>query len=155
LLKELGKIDKPVLLKRGFMATTDEFIFAAEYIYIGGNSQIILCERGIRTFETQTRNTLDISSVPIIKMETQLPIIVDLSHSLGRKDILKPIARAALAAGADGLMFESHYNPAIALSDSAQQLDLKETEELIAYLAQFADFQKNTSEPSTSSASGL
>jgi len=134
LLKDVGKINKPVMIKRGLMATIDELLFAAEYIYIGGNHQIILCERGIRTFETQTRNTLDISSVPILKKETSLPVFVDISHSLGRKDIIKPIAHAALVAGADGLMFESHYNPAIALSDSAQQLDLKETEELINYL---------------------
>lgn len=134
LLKDLGKINKPVMIKRGFMATIDELLCAAEYVYIGGNHQIILCERGIRTFETQTRNTLDISCIPILKRETSLPIIVDISHSLGRKDIIKPIAHAALVAGADGLMFESHYNPPIALSDSAQQLDLKETEELIAYL---------------------
>lgn len=134
LLKELGKINKPVMIKRGFMATIDEFILAAEYIHIGGNDQIILCERGIRTFETQTRNTLDLSSVPILKKETILPVIVDISHSLGRKDIIKPIARAALSAGADGLMFESHYNPLVALSDSAQQLDPEETEEIISYL---------------------
>ena len=116
------------------MATIDEFIFAAEYIFMGGNEQVILCERGIRTFETQTRNTLDISCIPILKKETPLPVIVDISHSLGRKDIIKPIARAALAAGADGLMFESHYNPSIALSDSEQQLNLEETQELIWYL---------------------
>lgn len=134
LLKELGKINKPVMIKRGFMATIDEFILAAEYIHIGGNDQIILCERGIRTFETQTRNTLDLSSVPILKKETILPVIVDISHSLGRKDIIKPIARAALSAGADGLMFESHYNPLVALSDSEQQLDPEETEEIISYL---------------------
>ena len=134
LLKQLGKINKPVMIKRGFMATIDEFILAAEYVYIGGNDQIILCERGIRTFETQTRNTLDLSSVPILKKETIFPVIVDISHSLGRKDIIKPIARAALSVGADGLMFESHYNPLVALSDSAQQLDLGETEEIITYL---------------------
>ena len=134
LLKNLGQIRKPILLKRGFMATIDEFIFAAEYIFMGGNEQVILCERGIRTFETQTRNTLDISCIPILKKETPLPVIVDISHSLGRKDIIKPIARAALAAGADGLMFESHYNPSIALSDSEQQLNLEETQELIWYL---------------------
>ncbi|MDY7031723.1 MAG: bifunctional 3-deoxy-7-phosphoheptulonate synthase/chorismate mutase [Thermodesulfobacteriota bacterium] len=134
LLKALGKIRKPILLKRGLMATIDEFILAAEYIYLGGNEQVILCERGIRTFETQTRNTLDISCIPILKKETPLPIIVDISHSIGRKDIIKPIARAALAAGADGLMFESHYNPTIALSDSEQQLDLEETQQLIGYL---------------------
>lgn len=140
ILRELGKINKPIMIKRGFMATIDEFILAAEYVYIGGNHQIILCERGIRTFETQTRNTLDISSVPILKKETPLPVIVDISHSLGRKDIIKPIARAALAAGADGLMFESHYNPSVALSDSAQQLDLEEAEELIGYLNKFFEF---------------
>ena len=140
LLKELGKINKPTMIKRGLMATIDELILAAEYVYIGGNHQIILCERGIRTFETQTRNTLDISSIPILKKETPLPIIVDISHSLGRKDIIKPIAHAALAAGADGLMFESHYNPAIALSDSEQQLDLEEAEKLINYLKKFYNF---------------
>lgn len=134
LLKELGKVRKPILLKRGFMATIDEFILAAEYIYLGGNTEIILCERGIRTFETQTRNTLDISCVPILKKETTLPVIVDVSHSLGRKDIIKPIARAALAAGADGLMFETHCDPASALSDADQQLDLEETRDLIEYL---------------------
>lgn len=142
LLKELGKINKPVMLKRGFMATMDEFILAAEYIYLGGNNQVFLCERGIRTFETQTRNTLDISSVPILKKETTLPVIVDVSHSLGRKDIIKPIAHAALAAGANGLMFESHYNPLVALSDSEQQLDLEETEELVEYLQRFFEFSK-------------
>lgn len=137
LLKELGKSNKPVMIKRGFMATIDEFIQAAEYVYIGGNHQIILCERGIRTFETQTRNTLDISSIPILKKETPLPVIVDISHALGRKDIIKPIARASLSAGADGIMFESHYNPTVALSDSEQQLDLEEAEELIGYLKDY------------------
>lgn len=137
LLKELGKVDKPVMIKRGFMATIDEFILAAEYIYLGGNHQIILCERGIRTYETQTRNTLDLSAIPILKMETLLPVIVDISHSLGRKDIAVPMARAALAAGADGLMFESHCDPKAALSDSEQQLDLKETKALIDSLGEF------------------
>lgn len=136
LLKELGKVRKPILLKRGFMATIDEFILAAEYIYLGGNTRIMLCERGIRTFETQTRNTLDISAVPILKKETTLPVIVDVSHSLGRKDIVKPIALAALAAGADGLMFETHCDPASALSDAEQQLDPEETRDLIDYLNQ-------------------
>ncbi len=140
LLKELGKIEKPVMIKRGLMATIDEFILAAEYVYIGGNREIILCERGIRTYETQTRNTLDISSIPILNKETCLPVIVDVSHSLGRKDIIAPIGRAALSAGADGLMFESHYDPIIALSDSEQQLDLKETKELIGYLKGFFEF---------------
>ena len=140
LLKEIGKSRKPVLLKRGFMATIEEFILAAEYIYNGGNEQIILCERGIRTFETQTRNTLDISAIPILKMETSLPVIVDISHSLGRKDIVLPIARASLAAGADGLVFESHFNPPTAWSDAQQQLDMKESQELIRYLEQYFKF---------------
>lgn len=140
LLKEIGKSRKPVLLKRGFMATIEEFILAAEYIYNGGNEQIILCERGIRTFETQTRNTLDISAVPILKMETSLPVIVDISHSLGRKDIVLPIAHASLAAGADGLIFESHFNPQAAWSDAQQQLDMKESEELIGFLEKYYKF---------------
>lgn len=139
LLKELGMIDKPVLLKRGMMATMEEFILAAEYIYVRGNHQIILCERGIRTFETWTRNTLDISSVPILKQETFLPVIVDISHSLGRKDVIKPIAHAALAAGADGLMFECHYNPLVALSDAQQQLNLEEAADLVGYLKRFVE----------------
>jgi 3-deoxy-7-phosphoheptulonate synthase/chorismate mutase len=140
LLKEVGRANKPVFLKRGFMATIDEFILAAEYVYIGGNHNIILCERGIRTFETQTRNTLDISSIPILKKETFLPVVVDISHALGRKDIIKPVAHAALSAGADGLMFEAHYNPNIALSDSEQQLDLNEAKGLVAYLKNFFKF---------------
>lgn len=143
LLKELGRIRKPVMLKRGFMASIDEFILAAEYVYIGGNTQVILCERGIRTFETQTRNTLDISSIPILKKETLLPVVVDISHSLGRKDIVKPIAHAALSAGADGLMFESHNNPPIALSDAEQQLNLEETRDLIGYLKEHFDLFEN------------
>jgi len=134
LLKRAGASGKPILLKRGMSATIKEFIFAAEYIALQGNKKIILCERGIRTFENKTRNTLDISSIPIIKKETQLPIIVDISHSLGRKDIIQPIAKAALAVGADGLMVEVHPKPELALSDSRQQLDPKEFEELLDVL---------------------
>lgn len=125
LLKELGKIDRPVMLKRGFMSTMEEFLYSAEYILSRGNSNVILCERGIRTFERWTRNTLDISAVPIIKNEAHLPIIVDISHALGRTDVSVPIAKAALAAGADGIMVETHYNPAVALSDGDQQLSLE------------------------------
>lgn len=126
LLKEIGASGRPVLLKRGLSATINEFILAAEYIGSRGNRQIILCERGIRTYETKTRNTLDISSIPIIKKETSLSIIVDLSHSLGRKDIIIPLAKAALAAGADGLMVEAHPYPELALSDAKQQLNPEE-----------------------------
>ncbi|WP_430534164.1 bifunctional 3-deoxy-7-phosphoheptulonate synthase/chorismate mutase [Listeria rocourtiae] len=126
LLKAVGQVDKPVLLKRGLSATIEEFVGAAEYIMAQGNDQIILCERGIRTYEKATRNTLDISSVPILKQETHLPVMVDVTHSTGRKDLLLPCAKAALAIGADGVMAEVHPDPAVALSDSAQQMDLKE-----------------------------
>ncbi|WP_170007952.1 bifunctional 3-deoxy-7-phosphoheptulonate synthase/chorismate mutase [Bacillus fonticola] len=124
LLKAAGSVNKPVLLKRGLAATIDEFINAAEYIMAQGNGQIILCERGIRTYERATRNTLDISAVPILKQETHLPVFVDVTHSTGRRDLLLPTAKAALAIGADGVMAEVHPDPAVALSDSAQQMDL-------------------------------
>ncbi|KNY28685.1 bifunctional 3-deoxy-7-phosphoheptulonate synthase/chorismate mutase [Pseudobacteroides cellulosolvens] len=126
LLKEVGLTNKPIILKRGMSASINELIYAAEYIALQGNRNIILCERGIRTFETKTRNTLDISSIPIIKRETHLPIIVDLSHSLGRKDIVNQLAKAVLAAGADGIMVEVHPKPELALSDSKQQLNIDE-----------------------------
>ena len=129
LLKAAGSVNKPVLLKRGLAATLDEFIHAAEYIMSQGNGQIILCERGIRTYEKATRNTLDISAVPILKQETHLPVMVDVTHSTGRRDILLPCAKAALAIGADGVMAEVHPDPAVALSDSAQQMDLNQFDE--------------------------
>ncbi len=126
LLKEVGQTQHPILLKRGMSSTIQEFMYAAEYIGLKGNRKIILCERGIRTFETKTRNTLDLSSVPIIKKETSLPIIVDISHSLGRKDIVCELTKAALAVGADGFMIEVHPCPELALSDSKQQLSPEE-----------------------------
>ena len=128
LLKKLGKTDKPILLKRGLAATIEEFKLAAEYILSEGNKKVILCERGIRTYETATRNTLDISAVPILKKETHLPVIVDVTHSTGRKDLLAPAAKAALAVGADGIMAEVHPQPETALSDVRQQMDLLEFE---------------------------
>lgn len=124
LLKAAGAINKPVLLKRGLSATIEEFMYAAEYILAQGNDQIILCERGIRTYEKATRNTLDISAVPILKKETHLPVMVDVTHSTGRRDLLLPAAKAALAIGADGVMAEVHPDPAVALSDSAQQMNI-------------------------------
>lgn len=124
LLKAAGKLNKPVLLKRGLAATIEEFINAAEYIMSQGNGQIILCERGIRTYERATRNTLDITAVPILKQETHLPVMVDVTHSTGRRDLLLPAAKAALAIGADGVMAEVHPDPAVALSDAQQQMDL-------------------------------
>ncbi|MEB6225749.1 bifunctional 3-deoxy-7-phosphoheptulonate synthase/chorismate mutase [Mammaliicoccus sciuri] len=126
LLKEAGRTNKPVLLKRGLSATIEEFIYAAEYIHSQGNNNIILCERGIRTYEKATRNTLDISAVPILKQGTHLPVMVDVTHSTGRKDIMLPCAKAALAVGADGVMAEVHPDPSVALSDAGQQMDLNE-----------------------------
>jgi len=126
LLKAVGQMKKPVLLKRGPSATLEEFVLAAEYILYGGNEQVMLIERGIRTFEKWTRNTLDISAVPILKKETHLPVLVDVSHSTGRTDILLPCAKAALAAGADGIMVEVHPNPPVALSDAKQQITIEQ-----------------------------
>ncbi|MHB8781683.1 MAG: 3-deoxy-7-phosphoheptulonate synthase [Candidatus Geothermincolia bacterium] len=140
LLKELGFIDKPVLLKRGMSATIEELMMAAEYVAKGGNSQIILCERGIRTFETATRNTLDLSAVPLAKELTHLPIIVDPSHATGRRDLISPLCRAALAAGADGLMVEMHPNPSEALCDGPQSLTIREFEALVEELKPLAAF---------------
>ncbi|MEH7226403.1 bifunctional 3-deoxy-7-phosphoheptulonate synthase/chorismate mutase [Bacillus sp. JJ1566] len=134
LLKAAGSVKKPVLLKRGLAATLDEFVNAAEYIISQGNDQIILCERGIRTYEKATRNTLDISAVPILKQETHLPVFVDVTHSTGRRDLLLPCAKAALAIGADGVMAEVHPDPAVALSDSAQQMDFDQFEKWITEL---------------------
>jgi len=122
LLKELGKLDKPILLKRGLSSTISEFLMSAEYIMAGGNHKVILCERGIRTFETAMRNTLDLSSIPLIKSLSHLPIIVDPSHATGIASLVKPMAMAAVAAGADGLMIEVHNDPARALCDGAQSL---------------------------------
>ncbi|CXU29767.1 TPA: bifunctional 3-deoxy-7-phosphoheptulonate synthase/chorismate mutase [Staphylococcus aureus] len=126
LLKEAGRMKKPILLKRGLSATIEEFVYAAEYIASQGNQNIILCERGIRTYEKATRNTLDISAVPILKQGTHLPVMVDVTHSTGRKDIMLPTAKAALAVGADGVMAEVHPDPSVALSDAGQQMDLDE-----------------------------
>jgi len=124
LLREVGRCGKPVLLKRGLSATIEEFLWAAEYIAVEGNEQVILCERGIRTFERETRNTLDLSAVALLRQKSFLPVVVDLSHATGRKDILAPLGRAALAVGSNGLMVEVHPTPAVARSDSQQQLDL-------------------------------
>jgi len=123
LLKALGKTQKPVLLKRGMSATINEWIMAAEYLASEGNPNVILCERGIRTYDTYTRNTLDLSAVPIMKAETGLPIIVDPSHGTGRRELIVPMSKASLACGADGLMIEVHPNPDCALSDGPQSLD--------------------------------
>jgi 3-deoxy-7-phosphoheptulonate synthase len=122
LLSEIGKIDKPVMLKRGISATVEELLMAAEYVAKEGNERIILCERGIRTFERSTRFTLDVGAIPVLKSETHLPVIVDPSHAAGKRQLVAPLARAAVAAGADGLIVETHPNPEHALSDAAQQI---------------------------------
>ncbi|RLD78065.1 MAG: 3-deoxy-7-phosphoheptulonate synthase [Bacteroidetes bacterium] len=122
LLKEVGTCGKPVMLKRGMMATIEEFLNAAEYILYHGNDQVILCERGLRTFETSTRNTLDLSAVPMLKNLTHLPVVVDPSHGTGHRWMVGPMAKAAVAVGADGIMMEVHYKPEIALCDGHQSL---------------------------------
>lgn len=122
LLSAVGEIQKPVLLKRGLMSTVEELLMAAEYILSRGNQRVMLCERGIRTFETSTRNTFDINAVPVLKSLTHLPVIADPSHGTGKWELVTPVARAAVAAGADGLIVEVHPNPAMALSDGAQSL---------------------------------
>jgi 3-deoxy-7-phosphoheptulonate synthase len=132
LLSEAGKQDKPILLKRGFSATIEEFLMAAEYVAKEGNSKIILCERGIRTFETATRNTLDISAIPLIKKASHLPIIVDPCHATGKHDLVVPLSRAAVSVGADGIMVEVHPSPQEALSDGPQSLTPSEFEALMS-----------------------
>jgi len=134
LLRELGHVRKPVLLKRGISATIEEWLLSAEYVLSGGNTDIILCERGIRTFETATRNTLDISAIPIVKKLSHLPIVVDPSHGTGRRDKVAPMARAAVAAGADGLLIEVHCDPDHALSDGAQSMFPSQFDRLMAEL---------------------
>lgn len=134
LLKELGRLQKPVLLKRGISATIEELLLSAEYIMAGGNYEVILCERGIRTFETYTRNTMDISAIPVVKKLSHLPMVADPSHGTGRRDKVIPMARAAVAAGADGLLIEVHPDPDTALSDGAQSLRPEQFTELMAQL---------------------
>ncbi|HEY3449014.1 MAG TPA: bifunctional 3-deoxy-7-phosphoheptulonate synthase/chorismate mutase [Myxococcales bacterium] len=132
LLREVGRSRRPVLLKRGLSATIEELLWSAEYIVHEGNQDVILCERGIRTFERETRNTLDISAVPLLRQKSYLPVLVDVSHAAGRRDILGPLGKAALAAGASGLMVEVHPCPAVARSDNEQQLDLDEFAKFMA-----------------------
>lgn len=139
LLKEAGMCGKPVLLKRGMMATIEEFLFAAEYVLHHGNDQVILCERGIRSFETSTRNTLDLSAVPMLKHVTHLPVMVDPSHGTGVRWMVPAMAKAAVAAGADGLIMEVHYNPDEALCDGDQSLSLNEFKNLMSELPKIAE----------------
>jgi 3-deoxy-7-phosphoheptulonate synthase len=147
LLEELGKLDKPIMLKRGLSATIEEWLLAAEYVLKGGNKQIILCERGIRTFETYTRNTVDIGAVPLVKQLTHLPIIVDPSHATGKWKMVRPIASAAVAAGADGVMVEVHQDPDRALSDGKQSLTPENFAKMTSQLIKHA--QINLKQPAT------
>lgn len=144
LLKALGKANKPVMLKRGLSATISEWLNAAEYIMAGGNEQVILCERGIRTYETFTRNTLDLSAVAAVKELSHLPIIVDPSHGTGRWQMVKPMARAAVAAGCDGLIIEVHPHPEVALSDGDQSLTPKNFDLLMSELGRIAEVMERT-----------
>ena len=134
LLKEVGLTKKPVILKRGLSATIKEWLMSAEYIMAGGNMGVILCERGIRTFEDATRNTLDISAIPVVKKLSHLPVIIDPSHAAGRRDLVEPLSKAGIAAGCDGLIIEVHINPEEALSDGAQSLNPAGFEKIIAPL---------------------
>jgi 3-deoxy-7-phosphoheptulonate synthase len=138
LLRELGYVRKPVLMKRGIAATIEEVLLSAEYILSGGNYDLMLCERGIRTFETYTRNTMDVSAIPVLKKLTHLPVFGDPSHGVGKRDLVPPMALASVAAGADGLLMEMHPNPDKAMSDGAQSLFPEQLEKLVAQLRQLA-----------------
>ena len=140
LLKALSKVNKPILLKRGLANTLDELLMSAEYIMAGGNSQVILCERGIRTFETATRNTLDISAIPILKKRSHLPVIVDPSHASGIRWMVEPLSMAAIAAGADGLIIEVHNNPEKARCDGAQSLTPESFDQLMGKIKKTTEF---------------
>ena len=144
LLKELGHSKKPILLKRGLANTIEEWLMSAEYIMAGGNPNVILCERGIRTFETMTRNTLDISAVPLLKKQSHLSVIVDPSHAAGMRDMVEPLSRAAIAAGADGLMIEVHNNPAAALCDGDQSLTPAQFDHVMQDIKRRAAFEGRT-----------
>ena len=134
LLRDIGQTDTPALLKRGMSATISDLLLAAEYIMAEGNHRVILCERGIRTFETHTRNTLDISAIPVIHELSHLPIVVDPSHAIGIRDKVPPLARAAMAAGADGLLLEVHHDPDNAICDGAQTMTLEQFDDLMGEL---------------------
>lgn len=146
LLRELGTCKKPILLKRGIANTVEELLLSAEYIMAGGNDEVMLCERGIRTFETYTRSTLDISAVPVLKKLTHLPIIVDPSHAAGRAELVEALALSAIAAGADGLLIETHNNPRCALCDGAQSLDPESFSALMQKVSKLKEFMGTLNE---------
>jgi 3-deoxy-7-phosphoheptulonate synthase len=131
LLDELGKVDKPVMIKRGISGTIEELLSSAEYVFSGGNEKLILCERGIRTYEKASRNTMDINAIPILKEKSHLPVVADPSHGIGIREYVEPVALAAVMAGADGIIYETHQKPEEAYSDAQQTLDFSESERLI------------------------
>ena len=141
LLKEVGKTKTPILLKRGMSSTIEEWLMSAEYIMAGGNENIILCERGIRTYETYTRNTLDLSAIPVIKKLSHLPVIVDPTHATGKRDLVEPLAKAAIAVGADGLMIEVHNNPAKALCDGKQSIKPETFDEIMKKIKVYTELE--------------
>ena len=144
LLKEVGKTQTPILLKRGMSSTIEEWLMSAEYIMSEGNENVILCERGIRTFETATRNTLDLSAVPVIREKSHLPIIIDPSHATGKRDLVEPLAKAAIAVGADGLMIEVHNNPAKALCDGKQSITPETFDEIMKKIEVYTELEGAT-----------
>ncbi len=143
LLDELGQVDKPVMIKRGISGTIDELLYSAEYVFAGGNEKLMLCERGIRTYERASRNTLDLNAVPILKEKTHLPVIVDPSHGIGIRDHVAPMALAAVMAGADGIIFETHDKPTEAFSDGQQTIDFDQSGKLIHALKEIMSFREN------------
>ena len=143
LLDELGKVDKPVMIKRGISGTIEELLSSAEYIFSGGNEKLILCERGIRTYEKASRNTMDINAIPILKEKSHLPVVADPSHGIGIREFVEPVALAAVMAGADGIIFETHQKPEEAYSDGQQTLDFRESEELISKLRKAFDLRES------------
>ncbi|NOS91883.1 MAG: bifunctional 3-deoxy-7-phosphoheptulonate synthase/chorismate mutase [Cyclobacteriaceae bacterium] len=134
LLDELGRVDKPVMIKRGISGTIEELLYSAEYVFAAGNEKIILCERGIRTYEKASRNTMDVNAIPILKEKSHLPVVADPSHGIGVRDFVEPVALAAVMAGADGIIYETHQKPDEALSDGQQTLDFHESKRLITRL---------------------
>jgi 3-deoxy-7-phosphoheptulonate synthase len=142
LLDELGKVDKPVMIKRGISGTIEELLSSAEYVFAAGNEKLILCERGIRTYEKASRNTMDVNAIPILKEKSHLPVVADPSHGIGIRQYVEPIALAALVAGADGIIYETHQRPEEAFSDGQQTLDFSESSKLIRKLAQFYELRE-------------
>jgi 3-deoxy-7-phosphoheptulonate synthase len=143
LLDELGKVDKPVMIKRGISGTIEELLYSAEYVFAAGNENLILCERGIRTYERASRNTLDINAIPILKEKTHLPVVADPSHGIGIREFVEPVALAALMAGADGIIYETHQKPELAFSDGQQTLNFSESTRLISRLNKAFDLRIN------------